>query len=71
MTYSEWAKHLEENPTPKMMGFGGRILLTNDFFFDDGDDNPVAVMLRHGAGFVFFDQDAARRRDERLARLVP
>jgi hypothetical protein len=71
MTYSELAKQVEENPTSKMIGFGGHILLTNDFFFNDGDDSPVAVMLHHGAGFVFFDQTAAQRRDERLARLVP
>src|SRR5258706_12398050 len=51
MTYSELVKQVEENPISKMIGFGGHILLTNDFFFNPGDDSPPAVMLHHGAGF--------------------
>jgi hypothetical protein len=45
----------------------GRAFATGHFFFNDGDERPVAE-IRDGA-LWFFDKAAKRRRDERIAAL--
>jgi hypothetical protein len=51
----------------KFIEWKGREFATSHFFFNDGDERPVAEI--RGGGLWFFDKAAERRRDEKIAAL--
>jgi hypothetical protein len=53
-------------PSLKWALLDGHPCATSDFFFEDGSDRPVALLLPSGRGWYFFDPDDAQRRDERI-----
>jgi hypothetical protein len=58
------ATAIASHPSPKWTLVDGHPCATSDFFFGDGDDRPVALLLPDG--WYFFDGTAAQRRDERI-----